>query len=627
MTAMQTTRPFARSFFHPVLFQMLLGFVLVFISAATLTAGSSFGFHRKLNAQWFPNDARQWEQFDNSILLTDLSQVEPQEVLTTQKRAKEKWKVLEYATDGFSGKALSVYFENKAPVVHLPINITGPHAVYLGVCTVSGGLFTPQNSAIKAKLGSQRVFRHMSNKMKMVEPRRDVIQEIFLTVADFQSPDTIDIAQMPDLPGTVNYVRLVPVAPVEYAAWNEDLANEEFRTSILTFDGHTWIWPYKPRTAEDLEANFEGLQYTDAGQWWFKMLGTDLVCYPSSRATVPGTGTTVFSRPADRIFTESTEALIKNGINPLVVARNAAREQGREFHVMARVQGWGASIPWEETFNSKFYHDHPEWRCVDEEGKRTMHMSYAVPEVRQRVMDNLLEAVDMCDPDGVGFLFFRGMPLMLFEPAFCERFKKEYGVDPKTINAEDLRIHKVRGMIMTEFLRELRDKLDRKSAETGDKRYPICAATFSTEKINTRFGLDLAAWVKEGLVDELAPAYMAYYTKYVKPDMPYYEKLVKGTEIEVRPFIVAWSLPNPTDLCNEVLKYHSEGTAGIAIWDFRTETGFKGGEGKFIDFGGYLGHTELIEYWANFGVPVPNSYPLIKLGENEYSRWYPNTGY
>ena len=215
--------------------------------------GTSFGFHRKLNLKWFPNDARQWEQFDNSILLTDLSQVEPREALTTQKRAKEKWKVLEYATDRFSGKALSVYFENEAPAVSLPIDVKGPHAVYLGVCTVSGGLAVSRQSAIKAKLGSRKVYRHIANQIKMIQPRRDVIQEIFLTVEDFQSPDTVDIAQMPDLPGTVNYVRLVPVAPEEYAAWNEDLANEEFRTSILTFDGHSWIWPYHPRTVEDLE--------------------------------------------------------------------------------------------------------------------------------------------------------------------------------------------------------------------------------------------------------------------------------------------------------------------------------------------------------------------------------------
>lgn len=606
-----------------------LGLVLVATMTSCLFAGgggSSFGFKRKMDPRWFPNDARQWEGFDESILLTDLSRVEPQDALTTGRRVKDKWKVLDYATEEFSGKALSVYFENEAPPVSLPIDVKGPYAVYLGVCTVSGGLSVPRQSAIKVKLGSRKVYRHMANQMKMIEPRRDVIQEIFLAVEDFQSPDMVDIAQMPDLPGTVNYVRLVPLSLVEYSAWKEDLANEEFRTSILTFDGHSWIWPYKPRTAEDLEANFEGLQYTDADQWWFQMLGTDLVCYPSERATIPGADTAVFSRPADRAFSESMDALIKNGVNPLVVARNCAKKQGREFHVMARVQGWGASIPLEETFNSRFYHDHPEWRCIDREGKRTMHMSYAVPEVRQRVIDNLLEAVGMCDPDGVGFLFFRGMPLMLWEPAFRERFKKEYGADVLTIGREDSRVLKVRGMIMNEFLEELRSALDKAGAAIG-KRYSICAATFSLEKFNKRFGLDIPTWIEKGLVDELAPAYMAYYTKYAKPDMAYYRRLVEGTRVEIRPFIVAWNLPNPTDLCNEVLKYRSEGASGIAIWDLQTEKGFAGGEGNFIDFGGYLGHTELIEYWANFGVPVPNNYPLVQLDENEYSAWYPNTGY
>nr|MDQ3625418.1 hypothetical protein [Verrucomicrobiota bacterium] len=146
-----------------------------------------------------------------------------------------------------------------------------------------------------------------------------------------------------------------------------------------------------------------------------------------------------------------------------------------------------------------------------------MHMSYAVPEVRQRVLDILREAVEMCDPEGVGLLFVRGMPLMLWEPAFCERFSAEYGADAKAVDEEDPRIHALRGKIMTELFRELRSMLDGLAKEKTGRRYTISAATFSEQKSNERFGLDVGTWVKEELVDELAIAYHAHHTGFVPP--------------------------------------------------------------------------------------------------------------
>ncbi len=589
-------------------------------------ATARFGFDRPLNFKLFPTDARQWQKYNESVMITDLSKVEPASALTTGKRQFGKWKVVDYATEEFSGKALSVYPKNEAPVVKLPLNVTGWYAVYIGVNTVSGGLDRAQPNGVKAKLSSEKVFRHMANNMKLIAPRRDVLQEEFLTVANLKPGEGVDFGSQPWLPGTLMYVRLVPITEPELAAWNKDLAKKEFRTAIVTFDGHSWIWPYRPRTAEDLEANFEGFQYTDTGKWWFQVMGADLVCYPSKIGTIAGADTEVFAGWQHGEFPSSIKALIANGVNPLVVARNAAKKQGTEFHVFIRPQGWGASMPWEETFDSKFFKDHPEWRCVDWTGKHTLHMSWAVPEVRAQMKAIFKEAIEMCDPDGVGFLFNRGMPLMLFEPAFADRFKKEYGTDVKSGMEEDPKVLALRAKIVNEFFQEIRTMLDEMGKSKG-KRYQISAATFADEQFNKRFGLDLPTWIKSGLVDELAPAFHTHYTKYQKPNMEYYQKLVKGSKVQLAPFVVAWHVPKAVDLCKEVMNYYDRGASNIAVWDFQTEAGYKGGEGNFIDLGGYLGHRELIDYWMKNGVPVPHSYPLTRLGENEYSEWFPNVGY
>jgi len=598
---------------------------------------TGFAFERAFNPHWFPDDARQWSAYDQSVLITDFSRAEPVSALTTGKRQKGKWKVVPFETAGFAGNALSIYQHTRPVPVIIKLGRTGWHAVYVGLSTVSGGINLAQPSGVRCKLGSSGVYRRIANNLKLLEPRRDVIQEQFLTVANLGSDETAEFAQLSSLPATVAYLRLVPLGESERLAWERDSLGTDRRTSAATFDGHSWIWPHEPRRAEDLEENFEGFQQSDFGQWWFGILGADLVCYPTDVGTIAGIGTEDFPTEHHGSHAKSVLALIANDVNPLKVASATARSQGREFHVFVRPQAWGASIPFEETFNSRFFLDHPEWRCVDREGRKTLFMSYAVPEVRRQIVDVLREAVEMAGADGVGFFFNRGMPLMLWESPFADRFLATYGVDIMSVGEEDFRIHELRATIMTELLREVRDMLD-EVGRNGGRRLTITAATLTQQRFNERFGLDVDTWVAEGLVDQLAPI-VAYHTsdgvnKYGPPDLDYYRRVVRGSEVKVYPVVVAWSTQlwnngKLEDFCRLLTRWYGEGADGIAVWDPEVERGFKNDmhEGTALGLLGNLGHRELIAYWAAHGVPLPNSFPLTKLGENEYSPLFPNTGY
>ena len=268
-----------------------------------------------------------------------------------------------------------------------------------------------------------------------------------------------------------------------------------------------------------------------------------------------------------------------------------------------------------------------------------MHMSWAVPEVRQQVLAVLREAVEMSDPDGVGIFFNRGMPLMLWEKAFADQFRSEYGTEIMSVEAEDPRIHALRGKIMTGFLADLRAMLDEIGKLRGNKRYAVSATAFAAERFNTRFGLDVATWVKRGLVDQLGVIVSNHTSDgkvmYPPPDMAYYRKTVAGSKVTVHPFVVAWSTKlwtngNPADMCRLVTEWYKGGADGIGIWDpeqVRTGYGDDVYQGQPMDVLAYLGHRELIAYWAKHGVPLPNTRLLTRLGDNEYSPWYPNTGY
>ncbi|MGV3662512.1 MAG: hypothetical protein ACO1TE_20170 [Prosthecobacter sp.] len=577
--------------------------------------------------EYLQNDSRRLSQVAKAVVLTDLSQMQPADALITGKRQKGKWKMIPFTTADLKGTALSIYSATNPPVVKLPLTQKGWHAVYIGLATTSGG-FSIGGNGIRAKLSDERVFKRMANNLALLENRRSVIQECFLTVADLKG-QSLEIAPVRGLPANVCYVKVVPMTAAEVKTAQTP---SKHRTSIATFDGHSWIWPFNPTTAEELAEEFRGFEDTDVGKWWFQVTGSDLVCYPSKVGTYPGEGTVDFPTGAYAVYTKSLETMFKKGINPLKVARDAAKAQGVEFHVMLRPAGWVGSMPYEETFNSKFYYDHPEWRCIDRDGTSTFFMSYANPEVRKQLIEIFRETLEL-QPEGVGFVFNRGMPLMLWEDAFCQRFQQMHNADAKTVPDEDPRIYATRAAIMTDFLTEVRALLDETAAKQGRKeRYKISLGTFAKEADNQRWGLDLPTWIQRGLVDDLATTWFAYHTSFTKTpgqvDMDYYRRITKGTNTKAYPMVIAWKTGKPKELSKQVGAYLLKGDPGVAIWDPQVMKGWPDNSpGNVFDILGKLGHRDDLLRWAKEGVPTPLTIPLTRLDENYFSRWFPNTGF
>jgi hypothetical protein len=578
-------------------------------------------------AEYFKHDSRSFSQSANAVLHLDLSRVEPTTALITGRREKGRWKLLPFATAEWKGTALSIYGATNPPTVRLPLNERGWHAVYLGLATTSGG-FNIGGNGVRARLAGEPVFKRLANNLALLPNRRAVIQECFLTIAEL-SGQPLEIAPLPGLPATVCYVRTVPLTEAEVKAAR---APSPHRTSIATFDGHSWIWPFKPTSAEELAEEFRGFEDSDVGKWWFQVTGSDLVCYPSKVGNYPGQGTEDFPTGAYAAYTRSLETLFKKGVNPLKVARDAAKAQGAEFHVMLRPGGWAGSMPYEETFNSRFYAEHPEWRCIDRDGTPTFYMSYAEPEVRRHLIEIFRETLEL-QPEGVGFLFNRGMPLMLWEEAFCQRFKEMHQADAKSVGDDDPRIHATRAAIMTDFMLEVRALLDETATRQGRReRYKISLGTFAKEADNQRWGLDLPNWIQRGLVDDLATTWFAYHTSFEKTpgqvDMDYYRRITKGTPTRAYPMVIAWKTGKPRELCEKAAVWLEQGDPGIAIWDPQVHKGWPDNSpGNVFDVLGHLGHQDDLRRWSKQGTPTPLAIPLTRLDDNHFSRWFPNTGF
>ena len=142
-----------------------------------------------------PNDSRRWSQHASAIILTDFSKAIPVTALTTVHREKEKWKLLPFETAEFKGSAISTYAFTEAPKVSLPLSVRSWHAIYLGVSTVSTG-FREAKNGLQVKLSDEAIFKRMANNLALLPNRVDVIQELWLTVANVNG-QSIEIASLP----------------------------------------------------------------------------------------------------------------------------------------------------------------------------------------------------------------------------------------------------------------------------------------------------------------------------------------------------------------------------------------------------------------------------------------------
>lgn len=570
--------------------------------------------------------ASQWQQATRAVMMTDMTRCTPADAFSNR-RAHAKWKVFEYETSDFSGKCLSVGRESSAPDLTLKLGKRGWHAVYVGLSTITD-LVRPAKNQLEVKLSSDPAFTRLTNRLELASPRRDVLEEVFLGTADLTQND-LHFSTVYQMPSRLHYVKLIPLTGAEVAAVLADRKQNATQTCVATFDGFTWIHPFRPRDRADLAATFSAYRDSDFKTWWFQVGGADLVHHPTRVGNLMGGHLDTFPRAVDREYVESVRHLHAKGIDPLRVAIEEAHDQNAEILICLRAAGWKGAPPWEEFFMSEFYEAHPEWRCIDHDGTPTMHLSYAVEEVQDHLIEVYREVLQR-DPDGVGFLFHRGLPTILWEEPFCRRFIKTFGEDPRTLAEDDPRVFQMRAEIMSDFIRKIRSLLDETAKQQGklNRRLKLAVTTFATHADNERFGLDVESWIEEDLIDQIGIAWFAYYTSGLKTksgDTAYYARITEGTNVKVFPFYVGWKMNNATVLLSSVARDYDDGADGIAVWDPNQFVKWQSGHHPYWPLVSRLGHRDQVRDGSLIFQPA--AIPLTRLGENHYSRWYPNTGF
>ena len=232
----------------------------------------------------------------------------------------------------------------------------------------------------------------------------------------------------------------------------------------------------------------------------------------------PGSSSVIFAYPAkvgelvgkrgkyavnwDRFVEENVLALIQQGIAPLKVVADANKKQGVQTYAAFRMNSY-YDAPFADFFNSDFWREHLPMRIANYKGsKRFAGLSYAYPEVRNYHVAILREMLNY-NVDGIHLEFMRGAPFMGFDAPLIASYKEKYSQSPLDPQFKDwAKWQQHRADVMTGFIRQVRTMLDEEGKKRG-RRFGLSARIPCQNYL--RIGLDPRRWIKEGLLDVLAP--------------------------------------------------------------------------------------------------------------------------
>lgn len=461
---------------------------------------------------WGGQAQSDWARLDEAVVITDMSKCQPASAMTPRLK-KGHWRVIPYEMtniptrdvdgpkyevgDNYVGNVVYAAPEAEAPELTLALGVSGWHAIFVGLF----GSDMPNSTLFKVDSDPAPITRSTSN--------RDYYgnsTEVFLKVAELTPDSVLHIGQRFSghaSGAAVTHVKLIPLNQSEIDAILARRADPSRRIHTTGSDGFSFIYAIKPTTEEDLRTEIEPYRHTDYGTFLLESFGADKTNYPSKVGHMAGQDQDLFTAPGYRYYAESLGELSRKGINPVKVLVDAAHEMGMDIHVGIRPAGWSHPTPFSDLWDTPFYLDNPQWRCIDRDGTEITRMSWAHREVRKHMIDLLVENMSF-GADGAHLMFGRGYPLALYEQPVLEAYKKRFGGDPRKVPEPNPKLVEVWSDYVTLFFEELREALDKYSAEAGsNKRLKISALVLPGLNNNRQYGVDVARLVDAGLLDQV----------------------------------------------------------------------------------------------------------------------------
>ena len=564
------------------------------------------------------------------IYVTDLERCQPADRLSPDGGFR-RWHTIPYEAEGFSGVMLKAGPETRAPEVRYPLSMTGWYAISIGIHPTSEeGL--PQ---ALVKLSGDDTYSVLTWDTGGHHLRRKQLQEIFWKVADLngQAVDFCQLARRID-PGDgfgsvqcggvrIAYIKLVPLTPTEVDALHTEQQEGGHRCLFAHNDSHGPHFLYRPTSAEELRREIEAYRDTDFSRMYWESGSGDVLHYPTKIGRTPDIpDITEFARVGDRLVAESWRSYLKAGLDPFAIALEHTHAIGLEFHAAYRLAGWTYPPPLDHNFRGGYYQNHPELHCVDRDGKHLPRLSYAFRETQDYCLA-LLREMAQYPIDGICLLFNRRPPYIAYEAPLFEAFATAHGSDPRELADTDPTWLEFCGGVMTDFMRRVREEMDAMTREQGrGRRIEVSACVLGLEEENRYFGLDVAAWAKEGLIDVLipySPAPLAMPTEEDTWSSPSqlqpFVRATQGTSCVLAPNVMPRH-QSPEDFRRNAYMLYGAGADHLFFWDCAGP----GGRANYQPMWNVLrrlGHREEIVEWVQTGEPPLGDWtkPLLALGD------------
>lgn len=387
----------------------------------------------------------------------------------------EGWIPVAWETADRKGVGLAAGCRSGAQELTLDLGLSGPHVVHLalGACT-----------ALRAWLDGETGYREF-----LTQHGGSGAQECRLHTADLTGR-RLRIAPKDDCQAKeafLVYIRAEPCSTPHHSA----------RNLVATNDGFSWVALNGLASARDVSRYFTPFRDSDFGLMLWGPEGADVTgCHATTIGTPANTDVRHAFRECDRNHARQFAALLERKEDLLAAAVSNAREVGMRIHFYIRMEAFKAPFPWEHTFTSRFYEEHPEWRCRDESGEEVARMSYAFAGVQDHMLAYFEELLAY-HPDGLCFAFNRGLPMMIAEEPVLAEFERQQGRRPRLpeeIDSEGMIA--ARTALMTGFFERVKALLD-------SRGMALSCIVKPDEGFNRTCGLDLEALTERGLFETI----------------------------------------------------------------------------------------------------------------------------
>jgi hypothetical protein len=260
--------------------------------------------------------------------------------------------------------------------------------------------------------------------------------------------------------------------------------------------------------------------------------------------------------------------MLDRGEDPLKQTINQAHAQGHRCWIYNRPQAWSSEQPWDHAFRSRFYAEHPEFRCLEADGTAISKLSIAYPGVRRQLNAILAEALER-GADGLALAFVRGYPLVRYERPVAERYRELHGRDVSSVPDTDAGLRQVWAEFVTTWMREIRQMLDDAGPSTMSARRKLVVFSGPSTEWNARFGFDVASWAHQGLVDAVIPYPLGNERTSGFVDVAEYARLLEGTGVQLLPSLGSYADHGMTlaQVRQRAHAFYQAGATGLSRWD------------------------------------------------------------